>query len=168
MNKTFLQFIEVILKNEGGYINHPNDPGGETNFGITRLFYPKLNIKKLTKEEAIQIYYDDYWNDLIEQIDNKELALQIFDASVHLRHKIEVRNTIGNKAVDIIQQLARTRRDRILGVKTITAINAYSDDLLKQYKHARIIFYEYLANKNPKLEVFLDGWKNRIAHTKIN
>ena len=49
---TFNNIIEVVLKHEGGYVNDPNDLGGETNFGITKRFYPDVDIKNLTKEQA--------------------------------------------------------------------------------------------------------------------
>ena len=52
---TFNEIIEVVLEHEGGYVNDPNDLGGETNFGITKRFYPGVNIKELTKEKAKQI-----------------------------------------------------------------------------------------------------------------
>ena len=42
---TFNEIIEVVLKHEGGYVNDPNDLGGETNFGITKRFYPNVDIK---------------------------------------------------------------------------------------------------------------------------
>ena len=48
----FDEAIKVVLAHEGGYVNHPKDPGGETNHGITKRDYPHLNIKELTKEEA--------------------------------------------------------------------------------------------------------------------
>jgi lysozyme family protein len=46
----FDKAIEIILKHEGGYVNDPDDPGGETKFGITKRNYPTLNIKSLTVE----------------------------------------------------------------------------------------------------------------------
>jgi lysozyme family protein len=164
-NPFFLECIEVILKNEGGYVFHPNDPGGETNYGIARLFYPDLDIKNLTKTQAIQIYYDDYWNDLLSQINDKELALQIFDASVNHRHHIKVVNTYGNKAIQMIQQLVQVEEDRIIGQMTLTAINNYEGQLLNRYKHARKVYYEYLASRRPGFKVFLKGWLNRVEHT---
>ena len=55
----FNKCIKIILRNEGGYVNHPSDPGGETNMGIAKRFYPNLDIENLTEEEAIKIYYED-------------------------------------------------------------------------------------------------------------
>ena len=56
----FREAIEVILKHEGGYVNDPVDPGGETNMGISKRAYPDLDIKGLTKQSVREIYYKDY------------------------------------------------------------------------------------------------------------
>mgnify|MGYP001593112728 CR=1 FL=1 len=61
-NKNFDRAIEFILKKEGGYVNDPQDPGGETNFGISKKAYPNLDIKNLTEGQAREIYKKDYWD----------------------------------------------------------------------------------------------------------
>lgn len=53
--------IDFVLRWEGGYVNHSADPGGETNFGISKNSYPDLDIRNLTKEQAVAIYERDYW-----------------------------------------------------------------------------------------------------------
>ena len=57
----FKDAVKIILKHEGGYVNDPVDPGGETNMGISKRAYPYLNIKELTKKDAEDIYFKDYW-----------------------------------------------------------------------------------------------------------
>lgn len=57
----FIRSISFVLRWEGGYANDPNDPGGETNFGISKRSYPNLDIRNLTREQAIAIYQRDYW-----------------------------------------------------------------------------------------------------------
>ena len=52
MLTTFDEIIEITLHHEGGYVHDPKDLGGETNFGIAKRFYPDVDIKNLTKEEA--------------------------------------------------------------------------------------------------------------------
>ena len=54
---TFNEIIEKILEHEGGYVDDPLDAGGETNFGITKKFYPNVDIKNLTEEQAKKIYH---------------------------------------------------------------------------------------------------------------
>ena len=55
----YKEIISKVLEHEGGYVNDPKDLGGETNFGITKRWYPDLDIKNLTKEDAIEIYKKD-------------------------------------------------------------------------------------------------------------
>ena len=52
---TFEEAVKSVLKHEGGYVNDPKDPGGETNFGISKRAFPDLDIKNLTEEDAIEI-----------------------------------------------------------------------------------------------------------------
>jgi len=61
MKNDFDKAIKFVLKWEGGYSNDPNDPGGETNFGISKRSYPELDISKLTLKQAKEIYYQNYW-----------------------------------------------------------------------------------------------------------
>ncbi|MGE3487928.1 MAG: glycosyl hydrolase 108 family protein [Nitrospira sp.] len=53
--------IAFVLKWEGGYVNDPHDPGGETNMGISKRSYPNLDIAGLTRDQAVAIYQRDYW-----------------------------------------------------------------------------------------------------------
>lgn len=60
----FDQAVAFVLaeKIEGGYVNDPRDPGGETKFGISKRSYPREDIKALTRDRAITIYKRDYWD----------------------------------------------------------------------------------------------------------
>lgn len=60
-NGDFDRVMEFILGWEGGYVNNPADPGGETNWGITKRSYPDLDIRNLTRDQALEIYRRDYW-----------------------------------------------------------------------------------------------------------
>ena len=57
----FDEALKFVLKWEGGYSNDPNDPGGETKYGISKRSYPELDISKLTLKQAKKIYYENYW-----------------------------------------------------------------------------------------------------------
>ena len=59
--KRFDDFIDFVLEWEGGYDNDPDDPGGETKYGIDKRSHPKENIKSLTLARAKEIYFDEYW-----------------------------------------------------------------------------------------------------------
>ncbi|SNT33891.1 Predicted Peptidoglycan domain-containing protein [Noviherbaspirillum humi] len=75
--------INRLLKNEGGYVKHPEDPGGETNWGLSKRSYPTLDIKNLTRDQAVAIYRRDFW----EKIHADELpdgvAFQALDFAVN-------------------------------------------------------------------------------------
>ena len=58
----FDEIIEVVLHHEGGYVNDPDDPGGETNFGIAKRSHPDVDIANLTKDGAKEIYKEHYWD----------------------------------------------------------------------------------------------------------
>ncbi|KWT77357.1 glycosyl hydrolase 108 family protein [Candidatus Magnetominusculus xianensis] len=53
--------VRFVLDAEGGYVNDPDDPGGETKYGISKRAYPSLDIKSLTIEDAKRLYRRDYW-----------------------------------------------------------------------------------------------------------
>ncbi len=84
METSFQQGIKFVFRWEGGYVNDPNDLGGETNFGISKKAYPYLEIKEMTKELAEEIYHRDYW----VKAGCFELAypldIVVFDTSINL------------------------------------------------------------------------------------
>lgn len=61
MRENFAVACGFVLKHEGGYVNDPDDPGGETNFGISKRYNPNVDIKNLTEREAAEIYLKKYW-----------------------------------------------------------------------------------------------------------
>ena len=71
-----------ILRLEGGYIHHPQDPGGETKYGITKRSHPYLDIPSLTKEQALEIYLRDYWPRIPADLPDP-LRWFAFDCAVH-------------------------------------------------------------------------------------
>lgn len=75
--------IDHILKVEGGYVNDPNDPGGETKFGISRRSYPSLDIEGLTIEAARAIYARDFVNPVLAEVNDPRLAFLAADAAVN-------------------------------------------------------------------------------------
>jgi lysozyme family protein len=80
---SFDEIIDITLKHEGGYVHDPKDLGGETNFGIAKRFYPDVDIKNLSKDEAKDIYRRDYWDrNKIEELD-EELRHIFFDMCVN-------------------------------------------------------------------------------------
>jgi lysozyme family protein len=155
----FNRCIQVILRNEGGYVNHPSDPGGETNMGIAKKFYPDLDIKNLTRNQAIEIYHRDYWNKMkLHGIFDENIILQVFDMGV---------NAGIRTAIKIIQRIIDAQVDGYTGPETNGLINAYEGDLVELYKQERKKYYFDLARRKPQMQVFLAGWLNRVDNTKF-
>lgn len=75
--------MEFVLKWEGGYSNDPDDPGGETRWGISKRAYPSLDIASLTKEEAIAIYERDYWQKIGGDLLPPAMGLVAMNAAVN-------------------------------------------------------------------------------------
>jgi len=154
-----MRCIEVVLQNEGGYCNIPEDPGGETNFGICKRNYPDLDIKNLTMNQAIMIYFSDYWSPMkLTKINNENLILQIFDMGV---------NAGIRTAIKIIQGLVGAKVDGYTGPETNGLINASELGLVTLYKAERRKYYCDLVRRKPELHIFLKGWMNRVNETKF-
>lgn len=79
----FEEAVNLVLKHEGGYVNNPADPGGETNFGISKRAYPSLDIANLTQDDAKAIYQKDYWRPYMEQEPNQVVANCALDCAVN-------------------------------------------------------------------------------------
>ncbi len=74
---------EFTKRWEGGYVNDPKDPGGETKYGISKKAYPNLDIGKLTEDEAKEIYRQDYWEAAKCGELSIDLGVAVFDSAVN-------------------------------------------------------------------------------------
>ena len=79
----FRDYIERVLSHEGGYVNDPRDPGGETRWGISKRSYPHVDIKRLTRDDAIAIYERDFWRRVQGDKLPRQFAFQALDAAVN-------------------------------------------------------------------------------------
>ncbi len=156
MDEKFASAIGRVFEHEGGYRNDPDDPGGETNFGISKRTYPDLDIKSLTRERAEAIYLKDWWERYgYGSIREREIAAKVLDLSVnigpHRAHCLlqQAINETGNTPL---------KEDGVLGQATISAVNSHASPayLLAVLRLASIRFYVSL--KQPK---FLAGWVRR-------
>ena len=150
----FDDIIEVVLKHEGGYVNDPVDPGGETNFGIAKRSHPDVDIANLTKDCAKEIYYQDYWI--------KNRVPQLPEQLKHIYFDMCVNQGRG-RAVKILQKAANAKGadlvvDGGLGPKTIAALDGVELDRVRAY---RIKYYADLVTRKPDLEKFYFGWFRR-------
>lgn len=152
----FNRCIVVILNNEGNdkITDHPNDPGGLTKYGIAKKYYPDLDIKNITRNQAIEIYFKDYWKPMnLLDIYDENLVLQIFDMGV---------NAGKRSAIKIIQRIVDAQADGIIGPETLGLVNNYEGDLVDLYRQERKKYYFTLARRKPQMQVFLKGWIRRI------
>ena len=155
----YLRCINVILESEGGYTDDPQDPGGKTNFGLSQRSYPDIDIRELTKEAAIEIYYKDYWIPMnVQPIPIDELTLHVFDHGINTGQKIAVR---------LLQRLVGVSDDGYIGEITLKGIDDYTGNIVDEYIKRRKLFYVTLVQNKPELRKFLKGWLNRIDNTKF-
>jgi len=158
----FQQAIAITLRNEGGYVNNPKDPGGETKYGISKRSYPTLDIANLTIEQATAIYYRDFWSPYpYDQINYVQLACKIFDTCVNLGQsrgiKLLQRCLAVNGAPGIIV-------DGGFGPGTLAAINNVDGPtLIAAYRGAQAAYYKAVVAATPSDLQFLNGWLSRAA-----
>ena len=150
----FDEIIEVVLEHEGGYVNDPKDPGGETNFGIAKRSNPDVDIKNLTKAEASLIYKTKYWDKNKVESLPEELWHIYFDCCVNMGK---------SRAVKILQQAANGKGANIdvdggLGPNTLKAISNVELERVRAY---RVKYYADLVTRKPDLEKFYFGWYRR-------
>jgi len=151
--------IEKTLKHEGGYVHNPKDPGGQTNFGISARAHPNLDIKNLTREEAIAIYKKYYWRPLYDDIAGKVIAAKVFDMAVLMGHKAVHRCL--QDSVNLCGQNVAV--DGLLGSQTIDAVNNVEvNELLKELKIQLLERIRRIIIAKPTSKVFEKGWKSRI------
>lgn len=153
-NNNFDIAVEIILKHEGGYVNHPNDPGGETNYGISKRAYPDLDIANLTKEDATAIYKRDYWDRISGDDLPFAVGIVVVDYAV---------NSGVSRASKALQLAVGATSDGVIGPMTIEAVRAHSEqDIVKKVTHLRQQFVRGLLT----YETFKNGWERRIEETK--
>ena len=153
----FRQSMLFILKHEGSYVNNPDDPGGETKYGISKHSYPNLDIKHLSITTAYRIYLQDYWNRLNCSKMPPPIAMTVFCTSVNCgqhRSAMWLQESVMASGTKI-------KIDGIIGPKTIEAIQLCDPmHLCLLILHRRLSHYVCLGKKYPE---FLRGWVGRTA-----
>ncbi len=158
----FLTAMNALLSDEGGYVNNPSDPGGETKFGISKRSYPHLDISTLTRDAAIAIYFRDFWDRYRFAELPDPIAIKIFNLSVNLGpapafqilqraqracgHRVADDGVLGQLTIDVAHSL--NLRDE--GFAVMAAIRSEAASL-----------YRRLAMQNYRNQTFIKGWLDR-------
>ncbi len=159
MQENFPAALDQVLKFEGGYSDHPSDPGGATKFGITHEVLAqyrgqavsKDDVRALTKAEAAEIYRSRYW--LLAACDALPAGVDLaaFDCAV---------NQGVGRAKKFLQQAARVTVDGAIGPVTLAAISSTPrEDLLVEFMARRMQSYGTLGRL---FRTFGLGWSRRL------
>jgi len=156
----FARAVALLLGNEGGYSCNPADPGGETNFGICKREYPHTDIKSLTPDDAVAIYFRDWWrrycySDLPGSIGAKLFGLAVNMGPEHAARCLQRALRACGSPVD---------EDALVGAGTRAAAAAANQlALMAALRSEAAGYYRLLsANDHEKRgSEFLNGWLNR-------
>ena len=161
MQTNYDKCLETILHHEGGYVNHPKDPGGETNLGVTKRVYEEWggtkDMKDLTVEDVAPIYKKNYWDKLKGDDLPGGLDLCVFDFGV---------NAGPGRAAKYLQSMIGTTPDGGIGPMTLAALQKYVDEnglveSIEEYQKRRQEYYEKLST----FATFGRGWTRRVNET---
>ena len=150
--------VELVLQHEGGFVHHPQDPGGATKFGITRKTLSRVrgrpatieDVRALTRAEAVAVYRGLYWDAVRGDELPPGLDLAVFDLAV---------NSGPVRAVRMLQAVLGIAADGIIGPVTLKAAwQADPTETIRRLTRARLGFLGRLAT----WPVFGRGWRRRV------
>jgi lysozyme family protein len=162
--KRFEICIPRILKHEGGFVDHPRDPGGATNKGITiatfrRYIKPNATVadlKAMTQEQAVTIYKRHYWDAVSADQLPVGLDYAVADFAV---------NSGPGRAAQYLQRIVGVEADGRIGPATLAAVRRRSPvELIGLICHERLAFMRRIRGKDGKLlwDSFGRGWQRRV------
>lgn len=148
---TFDQAFDRLMGHEGGYVNDPMDPGGETNWGISKRSYPNVNIRALTRAEAKEIYRRDFWNAIHAEEMYDGVAFQALDFAINSGIQTAIRK---------LQKAVGAADDGYWGPMSKRAAAAMSEsDVIMRFVAERLDFWRSLSTWGR----FGNGWAGRAA-----
>jgi len=143
--------FEQLIGHEGGYVNHPNDPGGETKYGISKRSYPDVDIKNLTLAEAKLLAKRDYWDAVNADAMPAMLRFDLFDTAY---------NSGPGTAKRLLQRAVGVAEDGAVGPLTMKAVKALHPwELRAKFNACRLYFFTTLST----WPTFGKGWARRIS-----
>ncbi len=169
----FVPALRKTLGHEGGYVNHPADPGGETRWGITKRTYPWLDIRALTRPEAERVYFRDFWQrggcDRIASSSTTPIAAEFFDQAVNGGRGAAAKTL--QRALNFLRgsgrsrPLAALRVDGGFGTKSLRRLRAERrsrlDITLLAFKGFRFTRFTEIIRRRPASLPFAAGWTRR-------
>lgn len=161
----FERALAFVLEMEGGYVNHPDDPGGATNKGVTQAVYDAhrkaigqapRSVREITQDEIERIYHARYW--LAAKCDQLPWPLSLFMFDSAVNHGVA-------GATKILQRALSLKDDGIFGPVTLAAVRAaHTGSLYGLWFAARLKFYYDIVRSRPRSAAFLLGWIRRLVH----
>lgn len=162
MNEYFETCLDNVLKHEGGFVNHPSDPGGMTNLGVTKKVYEKWvdrevseeEMKGLTRDDVKDIYKKNYWDRC--QCDELPIGVDyvVFDMSVN--HGV-------GRASRFLQKIVGATVDGAIGNETLGKVKVMArSEIIENLCSTRETFYRKLKT----FDVFGKGWLRRNEEVK--
>lgn len=164
MQENYRVSLKFVLQYEGGYVNHPKDPGGPTNYGVTQRVYdawrvshgkPKRSVKQITKAEVATIYETQYWDTVKADALPSGVDLCTFDPAV---------NSGPSRAAKWLQHAVGTPADGIVGIVTCAAAEAQPSRItIDKMCDARMKFLRGLKT----WKTFGKGWTRRVEAVRV-
>ena len=162
MLSNFPASLALVLKSEGGFVNHPSDPGGMTNLGVTKKVWEawvkhpvdEAEMRSLTPELVGPLYKANYWDACKCDDLQRGVDYCVFDAAVNMG---------SGRAAKLLQAALGVTADGSIGRATIAAATAADPvELLEAFSLGKEAFYQSL----PTFATFGKGWLNRVAHVQ--
>lgn len=159
MRGNFDKALATVLKHEGGYVNHPQDPGGETNLGVTRRVWQEWvkrelredEMRTLTPEMVAPLYKQMYWDAVRGDDLPAGVDLCVFDCAV---------NAGVGRASRFLQQVVGVTADGKIGPRTLAAVTAKpADEVVDEFTKLREAHFKSLST----FATFGRGWMRRLA-----
>lgn len=162
MKQNFDNSLKMLLKHEGGYVNHPRDPGGMTNLGVTKRVYEawvghevdEAAMRALTPDDVAPIYRANYWDAVWGDYLPSGVDFSVFDWAV---------NSGPARAIKALQRIVGSVSDGVMGPKTMQAVMDMDAEKIIDMMHGeRQRFYERLDT----FDTFGRGWTRRNNETR--
>ena len=159
MKDNFNAALKAILHHEGGFVNHPKDPGGMTNLGVTKRVWEEWvghevdekAMRALTPEIVGPMYKAKYWDKVRGDDLPTGVDYVVFDAAI---------NSGPGRAAKWLQQVVGAVPDGAIGAGTLAKVSAMeSDTIIEKYQETRLAFLMSL----PTWDTFGKGWGRRVA-----